>query len=159
MYFIVVGSMTKRKSGRAKPRDEIIVKPKYQYEDGRGRIDYHVLPEPVTWIGTITTKRGSIRANHYHPVQEQKLLLVSGKCISIYKDISVPGHPIRHHIVQAGDLVITPNNIAHAVVYLEDCTQINLVKGERIPDNYGKHTIPYQLVKPEDIDYYISLYR
>lgn len=147
-----------KKKGKV-AREEIIVKPHNRYADARGIIEYQVLTEPVTWIGTINSKKGSIRANHYHPKQEQKLLLVSGKCISIFKDLSVPGSPVKHHLVTAGNLVITPSNIAHAVIYLEDSVQINLVKGERNPGNYGKHTKPYQLVKPDEIEKYASLYK
>lgn len=142
-----------------KARKEIIRKVEYHFEDGRGWIDYHILPESVTWIGTITTKKGSIRANHYHPKQEQKLLHVSGKCISVCKDLSVEGSPIKHQLVLPGDLVVTPKNVAHAVIYLEDSIQINLVKGERIPTNYGKHTKPYLLVKPEEIQKYADYYK
>jgi len=139
--------------------EEIIVKAEYPYEDERGKMDYHVLTEPVNWIGTLTTKKGAVRANHYHPEQEQKLLLVSGKCVSVYKDLSDSNAPLKHHLVQPGDLVITASNVAHAVVYLEDCVQINLVFGERIPDNYGKHTKPYELVKKDEVEKYASLYQ
>lgn len=149
--------MAKKAAAKAE-REETIVQAQYPYEDARGRLDYHVLGEPVTWIGTITTKKGSIRANHYHPEQEQKLLLVSGRCVSVYKDLKDPAAPIKHHLAKAGELVVTPPNVAHAVVYIEDCIQINLVHGERVPDNYGKHTIRYELVRPEEFGKYASLY-
>jgi len=137
---------------------EIIIKAQVPYTDERGSMDYHILTESVDWVGTLFTKKGAIRANHYHPEQEQKLLCVSGRCISVYKDLSREDSPIMHHLAEAGDLIITAPNVAHAVIYLEDCVQINLVHGERVPDNYGKHTIRYWLVKEEDKQKYIDLY-
>ncbi len=137
---------------------EIILKPQVPFEDERGKMDYHILTESIDWIGTLITKKGSLRANHYHPEQEQKLLLISGKCVSIFKDLSKEDSEIKHQLVEPGDLVVTAANVAHAVVYLEDCVQINLVKGEREPDNYGKHTITYELVKKEEIEKYMKMY-
>ena len=143
-----------------KPKgEEIIIKAQVPFEDERGKMDYHILTEPVDWIGTLFTKKGSVRANHYHPIQEQKLLLISGKCISVYKDLGEENAPIKHHLNVAGDLVVTAPNVAHAVIYVEDCVQINLVKGEREPENYGKHTISYELVKPEEVQKYLDIYK
>ena len=139
--------------------EEIIIKAQYPYSDERGTMDYHVMDEPINWVGTLHTKKGSVRANHYHPEQEQKLLLVSGKCVSVYKDLSDEKSEIQYQLVVPGDLVITASNVAHAVVYQEDCIQINLVHGERIPDNYGKHTVYYELVKKDEIKKYMDLYK
>lgn len=138
---------------------EIIIKAQVPYSDERGSMDYHVLTEPVDWVGTIFTKKGAIRANHYHPEQEQKLLTLTGKCISVYRDLSTPNAPIKHHLAGPGDLLVTAPNVAHAVIYLEDTIQLNLVHGERVPDNYGKHTIRHWLVKEEDKQKYIDLYK
>ena len=45
------------------------------YEDKRGLISNHELTEPINLIGLIDSKKGTIRANHYHPQQETKCLL------------------------------------------------------------------------------------
>ena len=45
------------------------------------------LTEPINLIGYIESKTGSVRANHYHPQQEQKCLFTKGQIIEIYKDI------------------------------------------------------------------------
>ena len=143
---------------KSSAREEIIKKADYSYKDERGKIDNYTLPEPINWIGLITSRKGAIRANHFHPVQEQKVLLVSGSYISIYKDLTVPDGLLKHHLVKAGDIVITPPNMAHAQIFLENSALINLVKGERIPDNYGKHTKPHELLKPEEAEKYTSMY-
>ena len=47
---------------------------KDEFIDHRGKISNHELTEPINLIGLITSKKGTIRANHYHPQQEQKCL-------------------------------------------------------------------------------------
>jgi nucleoside-diphosphate-sugar epimerase/quercetin dioxygenase-like cupin family protein len=118
-----------------------------EFVDDRGRILNYELTEPINLIGYIKSKKGSIRANHYHPVQEQKCLLVKGQYISVIKDLSVPNAPIETRVINEGDIAIIKPNVAHAMVFTEDSIFLNLVRGEREHSNYGiSHTIPYKLV-------------
>ena len=58
-------------------------------------------------IWYIESKKGTIRANHYHPVQEQKCLLIKGQFISVYKDV-VDNNSIKvTHVVNEGDMIVT----------------------------------------------------
>ncbi|MDE1848528.1 MAG: NAD-dependent epimerase/dehydratase family protein [Nanoarchaeota archaeon] len=144
-------------------REEIIIRGADNFNDKRGSISNYYLNEPVNWIGLITTERvkengDTIRGNHYHPEQEQRVLVISGSYISLYKDLSSPNSSVKHNLVRAGDLVITPPNMAHAQIFLEDTISLNLVTGERKQENYGKHTIPYELIKPSEIGSYKEYY-
>ena len=58
--------------------------------DKRGKISNHELTEPINLIGMINSKKGTIRANHYHPQQEQKCLFTKGQIIEIFQDIINP---------------------------------------------------------------------
>ena len=58
-----------------------------EYIDNRGKISNHELTEPINLIGLIDSKKGTIRANHYHPQQEQKCLFIKGQIIEVYKDL------------------------------------------------------------------------
>ena len=51
------------------------------FVDDRGVISNHELTEPINLIGMIDSKKGTIRANHYHPQQEQKCLFTKGQII------------------------------------------------------------------------------
>ena len=46
-----------------------------EFVDERGKISNYDLPEPINMIGYIESKQNTMRANHFHPVQEQKCLL------------------------------------------------------------------------------------
>lgn len=126
---------------------EYIINGSKEYIDDRGKISNYELPEPINMIGYIESKKGTLRANHYHPIQEQKCLLIKGKYISIIKDLSIPDAKTETRIINAGDLSVIRPNVAHTMVFLEDSIFLNLVRGEREHENYGiTHTIPYKLV-------------
>src|SRR3989338_11031691 len=98
-----------------KQRREFIVKSKDPFKDQRGIIDNYELIFPVNMANIITSKKGTIRANHFHPEQLQQVLIVSGSYISVYKDLSVSDSEIKSHVVKVGDLVVTPPMIAHCM--------------------------------------------
>lgn len=139
-------------------RDEILAQGKNPFEDSRGTIINYELTEPINLVGLITSKKGSIRGNHYHPLQEQKCLLISGSYISVYKDLSDPNSNIKYQLVEAGDLSIMPPMVAHAMIFLEDSILINLVNGDRDHDKFGEHTKKYELVNEVTAQDYISKY-
>jgi len=126
---------------------EHIFKGQNEFIDTRGKISNYELPEPINLIGYIESKKGTVRANHFHPVQEQKCLLVKGQFISLYKDLITKNSEVVTHVVNEGDLIVTKPNVAHTMVFTKDSIFLNLVRGEREHKNYGiTHTIPYQLV-------------
>ena len=60
------------------------------FVDKRGSISNHELTEPINLIGLIESKKGTVRANHYHPQQEQKCLFTQGQIIEVFQDIVNP---------------------------------------------------------------------
>ena len=108
-----------------------------EFIDERGKISNYELPESINLVGYIESKKNTIRANHFHPVQEQKVLSVKGQFISIYKDLLSTNSDKITHVVNEGDLIITKPNVAHAMVFTKDSVILNLVRGEREHKNYG----------------------
>ena len=122
-----------------------------EFIDKRGKISNYELTEPINLIGYIESIKGSMRANHYHPVQEQKVLLIKGQFISIYKSLLEKNSPKITHIINEGDSVVTKPNVAHTMVFTKDSIFLNLVRGEREHENYGiTHTLPYPLVSNDE---------
>ena len=118
-----------------------------EFIDERGKISNYELTEPINLIGYIDSKAGIVRANHFHPIQEQKCLLIKGKYVSVTKDLSDPDAVLETRLISEGDLAVIKPNVAHTMVFLEDSILINLVRGEREHDNYGiTHTIFHELV-------------
>lgn len=144
-----------------KPHDdlEFIIRGGKDFVDNRGKISNYELTEPINLIGYIESKKGTVRANHYHPIQEQKCLLIKGKYISVIKDLGEPNAVVQTRIINEGDIAVIQPNVAHAMVFLEDSIFLNLVRGEREHENYGiTHTIPYKLVDDSFRDNIINHY-
>ena len=139
---------------------EHVRKGEKEFIDKRGKISNHELPEPINLIGLIDSKKGTVRANHYHPIQEQKCLVTKGQFISVYQDLLNKNSPKITHVVDEGQLIVTKPNTAHAMVFPKDTVFLNLVRGEREHDNYGvTHTIRHVLVDDDEKNLLLSCYK
>ena len=131
-----------------------------EYIDLRGKISNHELPEPINLIGLIDSKKGTTRANHYHPIQEQKCLVTKGQFIEVFKDILNENSPKITQVVNEGQLSVIKPNVAHTMVFSKDTIFLNLVRGERDHDNYGvTHTIKHLFVDDKEKNLLLSCYK
>jgi len=130
------------------------------YADSRGKISNHELTEPINLIGLIDSKKGTIRANHYHPQQEQKCLFTKGQIIEVFQDILNPNSPKITQVVNEGQLSVIKPNVAHTMVFTKDTTFLNLVRGERDHENYGiTHTIKHVFVDEKEKNLLLKYYK
>ncbi len=151
-------------SNKKQPYDfsenEYIIDGKDTFSDDRGDISNYYLENKINHVGLITSKKGAIRGNHYHPEQIQTCLLISGTYLSITKDLNKKNSVIESRLINAGDLSIIYPNIAHTMVFLEDSEFINLVDGERSHENYGEtHTFPYELINESLSQIYLQNFK
>jgi len=131
-----------------------------EFVDARGKISNFELTEPINMVGLIDSKKGTIRANHYHPQQEQKCLFTKGQIIEIFQDILNPNSPKITQVVNEGQISIIKPNVAHTMVFTKDTTFLNLVRGEREHENYGvTHTIKHVFVDEKERDLLLSCYK
>ncbi len=131
-----------------------------EFIDNRGKISNHELTEPINLIGLISSKKGTLRANHYHPQQEQKCLFTKGQIIEVFQDIINPGSPKITQVVNEGELSVIKPNVAHTMVFTKDTTFLNLVRGEREHDNYGiTHTIKHVFVDENEKKLLMNCYK
>ena len=139
---------------------EHVINGKKEFVDKRGKISNHELPEPINLIGLIDSKKGTTRANHYHPIQEQKCLVTKGQFISVYQDLLNKNSPKITHVVDEGQLIVTKPNTAHAMVFSKDTIFLNLVRGEREHENYGvTHTVRHLLVDENEKNLLLKSYK
>ena len=141
-----------------------VMKGDKEFKDERGKISNFHPTRPIEWIGLITSHKGTTRANHMHPVQEQNCLVISGGYASVWRDEEGNMHD---HLVKAGDLEIMPAKIDHVMVFIEETVFLNLVESEREHENFNKeegHTLRLEkpVVAPENtelINQYIERYK
>jgi len=131
-----------------------------EFIDIRGKISNHELTEPINMVGLIDSKKGTIRANHYHPQQEQKCLFTKGQIIEVFKDLLNPNSPKITQVVNEGQLSIIKPNVAHTMVFTKDTTFLNLVRGEREHNNYGvTHTVKHVFVDEDEKNLLFKCYK
>tara|TARA_A100000164_G_C21943085_1_gene791919 strand:+ start:2135 stop:4681 length:2547 start_codon:yes stop_codon:yes gene_type:complete len=128
---------------------------KDDFIDSRGLITNYYMNEPIDMIGYVESKKESVRGNHFHPVQTQKCILLTGQYISVTKDLMSKNSVVETRIVNPGDVSTIPPYVAHTMLFLKDSTFVNLVSGNRDHKNFNQtHTLKYNLVN-KDLAYFI----
>lgn len=113
--------------------------------DVRGEI-HNIFEGRIEHIALITSKKGTVRANHYHQEDHQFIYLVSGAFRSHSLDIR---RPEKRQVldVRPGDIVETPAYIAHAQEFTEDSVFLALTTLQRENGKYEEDTIAYQVIE------------
>jgi len=114
-------------------------------KDGRGEI-HNIFEGQIGHVALITSKKGSVRANHYHQEDHQYIYLVSGAYESHCCNIR---NPDKKQVlnVKPGDIVETPPMIAHAQKFTEDSVFLALSTRERESGKYESDTTAYQVIQ------------
>ena len=95
-------------------------------------------------------QKGTVRANHYHPQQEQKCLFTKGQIIEVFQDIINPSAPKITQVVNEGSFRWL-NLMLHMQWFLQKIQLLNLVRGERDHENYGiTHTVKHVFVDEKE---------
>jgi quercetin dioxygenase-like cupin family protein len=114
-----------------------VARPKTAHKDARGAIVDILDGIPVECVTILSSKRGSVRGNHYHKKTIQYAYILEGK-LKLYTQI--PGERIRRRVVRRGDLIETPPLERHAFEALEDSVMIACAHGPRAGRSYEADT-------------------
>ena len=102
--------------------------------DDRGTIQ-NLWLGPSGSITLITSKAGSVRANHYHKQDWHACYIVSGSLK--YYERSLDGKDIKEpKIFTAGQMVFSKPDVVHKLEFLEDTTFITINGIEKNHENY-----------------------
>jgi len=96
----------------------------------------------------ITSKAGSVRANHYHKQDFHYMFVISGSFDYYYRPTGSEGEPKCLH-VGVGELVYTPPMVDHAVRFNENTTFINFSGRERDQGSYEDDLVRIELIPTE----------
>ena len=115
------------------------------FHDQRGDIT-NVFEGRIEHVALITSKKGSVRANHYHQEDLQYIYLLSGEYESHCCDVR---NPSKKQVlkVKPGDIVETPPFIAHAQKFTKDSVFLALTTQQRESGKYEEDTIAYQVIE------------
>lgn len=114
------------------------------FVDERGEI-HNLFEGQLGHVALITSKKGTVRANHYHKQDLQYIYLVSGA----YESVCCPvDNPEQKQVLQVrpGDIVETPPYIAHAQRFTEDSVFLAFTTRMREEGKYEDDTIAFKVV-------------
>ena len=100
----------------------------------------------------VTSKKGSVRANHYHRSDWHYCYVLSGLVEYLYRPAGPRGpsgapEPERV-LVRAGEMVFTGPMVEHAMRFLEDTTFLVLGKRPRDQGSYEADLVRVELIQP-----------
>ena len=120
---------------------------KKPYSDDRGIIQTLVSlnESQMRSAVLIESKKGSLRANHYHKVDWHYCYIISGSIEYYYRPTNSDKEPIRI-LINAGQVFYTPPMVEHAMVFPEDTIFLTLGGGTRIHEDYENDLVRVNLV-------------
>ena len=96
-------------------------------------------------VALISSKKGSVRGNHYHQKDHQYIYLVSGAFESHSCEVQNP--PKKQVLkVRPGDIVDTPPLTAHAQKFTEDSVFLALSTRQREQGKYENDTLAFPVI-------------
>lgn len=117
-----------------------------QFSDERGEIARVMEIDPkIKSALFISSKSGSIRANHYHKHDIHYTYLLTGKFEYSEKGLDVDAQTEKQ-VVVPGDLVISEAQKVHAMKFVEDSTMIVFSTEPRDSKSYEEDTVKLKLI-------------
>ena len=89
----------------------------------------------------IVSKKGAVRANHYHKKDYHSVYCLSGRFKYFEKDMRKPSSKIESVILKPGDLVLTHPMIAHRMKFLENSIFLAITTEPREQERYEEDTV------------------
>ena len=115
------------------------------HRDNRGSI-IKILEGKITSVLLIPSKKGAVRANHYHKQDSHYVYMISGKMRYSTKNLLKKNSRRSSVILKQGDLVYTPPRMAHAMEFLEDSVFLALTTKSRKKKIYEDDTVRIKLI-------------
>ena len=119
---------------RAKWPQEVIVPLEKAFADARGEIQ-PLVDLPMESCVLIQSRKGTVRANHYHQTDWHFCYVLSG-AIDYYHRPHGSSEKPEKVIVKTGQLFFTPPMVDHAMVFPEDTVFLTLGRNSRAQEVY-----------------------
>lgn len=104
------------------------------FKDTRGTIN-NLLLSPVTSIARISSRKGTVRANHYHLTDWHYAFVEIGEIYYFEREIGSTAIPEPSRI-QPGTMFFTPPNVEHAMLFTKDTVFFTFAKNVRSHDSH-----------------------
>lgn len=123
------------------------------YSDTRGVIQ-SIINKKSSNVSIITSKKLTIRSNHYHLTDSHYMYTLSGQYYYFYKSQN-PNEVLKRVKVGPGELIYTPPLELHVTIFTENTELLVISKNFRDQDTYENDTRRVDLVNHDQIMNYI----
>ena len=117
--------------------------------DDRGVIQ-SLVNFPMKNLSLISSKKGSVRSNHYHLTDWHYMYVLSGSFDYYYRPTN-SNDDLKCITVKKGEMIFTPPMEDHATVFLEDCDLLAISRNPRDQEAYEEDVRRVSLIDPEKI--------
>ncbi len=132
---------------RARGPASVIVPLETPFSDERGAIQ-PLVDLPMKSCVLISSKKGTVRANHYHKTDWHFCYVMTGT-IEYHHRPHGSTDPAEVVTIREGQLFFTPPMMDHAMVFPEDTVFLTLGRNSRAQDVYEADVERINLVGPE----------
>lgn len=130
------------------PKDHLVpLEP--AHTDERGGIQC-LVNFPVKNTSLITSKKGTVRSNHYHVTDWHYMYILSGQVDYYYRPTNSNQEPTKI-VLNKGDMVFTPPMEDHATVFTEDTVLLAMSRNPRDQEAYESDVKRIVLIDPDTI--------
>ena len=125
--------------------DGVVVPLEEPFADDRGAIQPLVDADMKSCV-LITSKKGTVRANHYHKTDWHYCYVLSGSIEYYHRPHGSDGEP-EMVLIKTGQLFFTPPLVDHTMVFPEDTTFLTLGRNSRKQEVYEADVERIELVE------------
>jgi len=136
--------MPDRKDERESWPKDVIVPVEKPFVDARGVIQ-NLVEAGMRMAVVITSKKGAVRANHYHKTDWHYCYVLSGSIEYFHRPVGSQAAPERM-LIRTGQLFFTPPMVEHAMRFPEDTVFLTLSRNDRHHEAYEADLVRVQLI-------------
>ena len=125
---------------------EVIVPMPDPFMDARGAIQ-PLVDEDMKSCVLISSKKGTVRANHYHKTDWHYCYVLAGKIEYYHRPTGSDAAPEKV-MVEAGQMFFTPPMVDHSMVFPEDTVFITWGRNSRLQEVYEADVVRIDSIEP-----------
>lgn len=127
---------------------EVKVKLEEAFEDNRGSIQPLVDMDMKSCV-LITSNPGAVRANHFHKTGWHFCYVVAGEIEYYHRKVG-DTNPPEKVIAGPGEMIFTPPQVEHSMVFKVTSTFITMDRNSRIQEVYEADVVRIPPIEPQD---------
>ena len=115
----------------------------------------NLLLKPIQSVAVLKSRKGRVRANHYHKTDWHYAYVVSGKVL--YFERAVGDTAVEPPIeILPGEMFFSPPMREHAMLFAEETTIITLAKNVRSHEEHEADLVRVAYITPELAAWYVK---